>query len=102
MPMSPAEFKNARLALNLTASLLARCLEMDLRTIYRYERAEIPVPRPVALLLSLALKQEAVRTALFAPLAGPPPRPPALSRRARLRQALLSPADAPASTDSGA
>ena len=98
--MTPAEFKSARSTLGLTASKLAQCLGVDLRTIYRYERAEIPILRPTALLLSLALTHKAVRAQLLAPLTPPPPPPP--SRRARVRRASRSPADAPESADSGA
>jgi transcriptional regulator with XRE-family HTH domain len=100
--MTPQEFKAARLKLGLTAAQLCRCLEVDLRTVYRYERAEIPIGRPIALLLSLALTQEAARAALLSPLAYPPPPEPAPSRRAPGRRASRSPGGAPASRDSGA
>lgn len=100
--MTPAEFKAARAALGLTASQLARCLQVDLRTIYRYERAEIPIVRPTALVLSLALTHAAARRALLEPLDYPPTPTSAPSRPARARRVSRSPGGAPASADNDA
>lgn len=97
MPMTPAEFKQARMALGLSAEQLAQCLELyGARSVYKYERGESPVLRPLALLMSFALTDAKVRKALLEPLA-PPPQP--ASKPSRSRPSSRSRDGAPESAD---
>ena len=49
--MTPSKFKKARVSLDLTQVALGRALDKHRRTIGRYERGELPVPRSVELAL---------------------------------------------------
>jgi DNA-binding transcriptional regulator YiaG len=52
--MTPDEFKAARLAAGLaTQEAVAAALEVDRRTVGRWERGDVPVPGPVRVALRL-------------------------------------------------
>jgi transcriptional regulator with XRE-family HTH domain len=55
MGMTKAEFLNARRLLNVTQTELAIGLGVDIRTIGRWERGLIEVPKVHAILIRLAL-----------------------------------------------
>jgi transcriptional regulator with XRE-family HTH domain len=55
--MTPEQFKAARLAAGLTTQeAVADALEVDRRTVGRWERGEVPVPGPVRVALRLMLQ----------------------------------------------
>jgi DNA-binding transcriptional regulator YiaG len=55
--MTPEQFKAARLAAGLaTQEAVADALEVDRRTVGRWERGEVPVPGPVRVALRLMLQ----------------------------------------------
>jgi DNA-binding transcriptional regulator YiaG len=50
--MTPDEFKTARLAAGLaTQESVAEALEVDRRTVGRWERGDVPIPGPVKVAL---------------------------------------------------
>jgi DNA-binding transcriptional regulator YiaG len=55
--MTPEQFKAARVVAGLTTQeAVADALEVDRRTVGRWERGEVPVPGPVRVALRLMLQ----------------------------------------------
>jgi DNA-binding transcriptional regulator YiaG len=69
--MTPHEFKQARKALSLSGAALGRLVDLDERTIRRFDRGVSPVPGAVAIILRLALAYGCVRDELGLKLKAP-------------------------------
>jgi transcriptional regulator with XRE-family HTH domain len=65
--MTGEELKAARLHLEATQDAFAQALEVDGRTLRRWERGEWPVPRVVSILVRAALKHAWIRQELLRP-----------------------------------
>jgi DNA-binding transcriptional regulator YiaG len=55
--MQPVEFKKLRQSVNLSQSMLARELDLYVRTISRYETGELEIPRVTELALRYTVQQ---------------------------------------------
>ena len=67
--MTPHEFKQARAALGLTGVEFARAFDVADRTVRAWEAGQrdgkpAPIPRPITVLVRLALKMPSVRREL--------------------------------------
>lgn len=62
--MTGAELRAARARLQATQEAFAHALEVDARTLGRWERGQWPVPRPVSILVRAALKHAWIRQEL--------------------------------------
>jgi DNA-binding transcriptional regulator YiaG len=61
--MTPTDLKSARKTFGLSIEGLARALEIDERTVRRWEHGA-PIPKSVRILIPLAVKSRAVRKLL--------------------------------------
>lgn len=73
--MAPNELRAARKALGLTQAEFAKVFDIDIRTVKAWEAGHrdgrpVPIPRPIAVLVRLALTQASVRLALGIPSKG--------------------------------
>jgi DNA-binding XRE family transcriptional regulator len=73
--MTPTELRAARKALSLTQAEFAKAFDVNIRTVKAWEAGHrdgkpAPIPRPIAVLVELALKQASVRLALGIPSKG--------------------------------
>jgi len=59
--MTGDEFHDARLTLGVSTDELAKIVGVSRRSAFRYDASEWPVPRPLALLIRMAVKYPAVR-----------------------------------------
>ena len=73
--MTPNELRAARKAFGLTQTEFANIFDVNIRTVKAWEAGHrdgrpAPIPRPIAVLVELALKQASVRLALGIPSKG--------------------------------
>lgn len=64
--MTPDEFKAARERLAVSAEVLARAIRVSgSRTIYKWERGEVPIPGPIQVILDLIERSPQARNLLL-------------------------------------
>lgn len=55
--MTGADYRKALERLGLSSAEAARLFDVDVRTVQRWLNDEVPVPQPIAMLLTVAIKK---------------------------------------------